>query len=285
MNKKIYNNMFPLYEQQHVEIFNRTEQTRIRTELQWALDQILSNANPPRTLDFGAGTGNLTRHLLDLGALVTAADVSKECLKHLIDAVGRTGRLNTIFLNGSDLAHVPAESFDMVATYSVLHHIPDYLASVRELVRVMKPGGIIVIDHENSPSFWEGDANYACYIDELSKLTKEHQETFPERLKRVFWRKGIFRYLRAVAWHLRNPNIGEGDIHVHPEDHIEWQAIRGCLEPTCDILKEVDYLVCREVEYPAPVWEKWHKRTTDMRMVVARKQPPPQNLWIEGSKK
>ena len=270
-NKTIYDSMFPLYEQQHTEIFNCTEQARIRTELQWALDQIRNSGNPPRTLDFGAGTGNLTRHLLNLGVHVAAADVSEECLNHLAYVAGGTGRLNTILLSGSDLANIPSGTFDMVATYSVLHHIPDYLASVRELVRITKPGGVIVIDHENSPGFWENSANHACYSDDLSKLVKKYKETVPERLQRVFWRRGVFRYLRAVAWHLRNPCIGEGDIHVHPEDHIEWQAIRGCLEPVCDILKEDDYLVCREVEYPAPVWKKWHERTADMRLVVARK--------------
>jgi ubiquinone/menaquinone biosynthesis C-methylase UbiE len=271
-NKTIYDSMFPLYEQLHVEIFNRTEQNRIRTELQWALGQVCRGDDTPHALDFGSGTGNLTRHLLDMGAHVMAADVSEECLKHLADSVGATGRLDTVLINGSDLKNIPSETFDLVATYSVLHHIPDYLASVRELVRVTKPGGVIAIDHENSPCFWEYSENYANYNADLEKLVKKHQETVPERLQRVFMRRGVFRYLRAVAWHLRNPFIGEGDIHVHPEDHIEWHAIRRCLEPACDILKEDDYLVCREVEYPAPVWGKWHMLTADMRQVVARKR-------------
>lgn len=271
-NRTIYDSMFPLYEQQHEEIFNRTEQARIHAELQWALTQIRGGDEICYAFDFGTGTGNLTRHLLDLGAHVVAADVSEGCLKHLADTVSGAGRLKTVLINGSNLENILSNSFDVVATYSVLHHIPDYMAAVRELVRVTRPGGVILIDHENAPCFWEFTENYSHYTDDLAQLVTKHRETVVERVKRVFFRRGIFRYLKAVAWHLRNPFIGEGDIHVHPEDHIDWYAIRRCLEPECDILKEEDYLVCRELESPPPVWEKWHGRTADMRMIVARKR-------------
>lgn len=55
----------------------------------------------------------------------------------------------------------------MVATYSVLHHVPDYLKIVDEFVRVLKPGGVIYIDHEVSPSYWEINDTYQSYLEEL----------------------------------------------------------------------------------------------------------------------
>lgn len=52
----------------------------------------------------------------------------------------------------------------MVATYSVLHHIPDYLGVIKELIRVTKPGGIIYIDHEVNEQYWEKSAVYNEFL-------------------------------------------------------------------------------------------------------------------------
>ena len=30
-------------------------------------------------------------------------------------------------------------------------HIPDYLGAIREMIRILRPGGFIYIDHESSP--------------------------------------------------------------------------------------------------------------------------------------
>jgi 2-polyprenyl-3-methyl-5-hydroxy-6-metoxy-1,4-benzoquinol methylase len=96
LNKNIYNVIAPLYEGQHHEIFNQTEQNRIRKELGWALSQIVCSNSQPLTLDFGSGTGNVTRHLLHLGVHVVAADISEACLRHLAGSIGGNSRLRTL---------------------------------------------------------------------------------------------------------------------------------------------------------------------------------------------
>jgi hypothetical protein len=72
-----------------------------------------------------------------------------------------------------------------------------------------------------------------------------------------------------VKW---NKVADEGDIHVHAYDHIEWPKIRSCLEQFCEVLREQDYLVCRERTFPAPVWEKWIGHCVDMRLLIAKKR-------------
>jgi len=54
-------------------------------------------------------------------------------------------------LNGKGLSQFEDNTFDMVSTYSVLHHIPDCFSSVKEMYRVTKTGKIIYIDHEVTP--------------------------------------------------------------------------------------------------------------------------------------
>ncbi len=270
-NKRIYDATAPLYEERHGEIFNPTEQARIYATLQECCAFIATGAEVPRVLDFGAGTGNLTRHLLVLGAQVVAADVSKGCLKELRQLAEGQGRFETMELNGRDLAGAATASFDMVVTYSVLHHVPDYLAAVKEFVRVVKPGGIIYIDHEVCPAYWEEGSAYAAYSRELAEAPVAAPLATAQKILALFSRKNKWDYLLAAAWLKRHKVQDEGDIHVYQDDHIEWDAIRSLLVPSCQILREDDYLVCREIYQPPPVWEHWHGHCADMRLIVARK--------------
>lgn len=270
-NRQMHDILAPLYDVRHGEIFNQTEQRRILDLLQSLLGKNLCQASP-RVLDFGAGTGNLSRHLLELGATVVAADVSEGSLRELRSLTGRQSRLETMILNGRDLAGVDSDSFDMVATYSVLHHVPDYLAIVDEFVRVAKPGGIIYIDHEVCPSYWEDNAEYLAYSLKLAELQKSQSDHILQRLLKLLTRKGCCRYILAILRLKGNQIVDDGDIHVHKDDHIEWPAIREHLEPFCEIVAEEDYLVCREQQDPPRVWSHWRDLCVDMRLIIARKK-------------
>jgi hypothetical protein len=85
-------------------------------------------------------------------------------------------------------------------------------------------------------------------------------------------RKGWWRYLLAAVRLKAAPIADDGDIHVHKDDHIEWEKIRKRLEPGCEIVAQEDYLVCREQEVPPAVWSRWNGRCVDMRYIVARKR-------------
>lgn len=270
-NREMHDFIAPLYERRHREIFNSTEQRRIHDLLQSLLDKTLCQG-VPRVLDFGAGTGNLTRQLLKLGAAVVAADVSEGILRELRALAGRQSRLETMILNGRDLAGVDSDYFDIVTAYSVMHHVPDYLAIVDEFVRVVKPGGLIYIDHEVCPSYWADNAEYQQYCLKLSEFQKTQSNNIFRRLLRLLTRKGCWRYVLAALKMKDNQIVDDGDIHVHKDDHIEWLAIREHLEPFCEIMEEEDYLVCRETHDPPLVWSRWRALCVDMRLFVARKR-------------
>lgn len=282
-NKKRHDIVASSYDAAHIEIYNPTEQKRIEQALQYAISQIRTGVKTPRVLDFGAGTGNLTRHLLNLQADVEAADVSPGSLDQLKLKLGGSERLKTIILNGENLSDIKDDSFDMVATYSVLHHIPDYLKIVDEFVRVIKPGGVIYIDHEASPSYWEINDTYQSYLEELGgdfvrnhlcELGITEDVSVIGRLSSLLpaasWKRLIRMFARIV--HELLP-AGEGDIHVYKHDHIEWAGIKSKLSPRCDILLESEYLVCRERNDIPRVWEKWKDKCADMRLIIARKRP------------
>lgn len=278
-NRKMHDIVALNYDEKHKEIFNPTEQRRIRQVLQHAIAEIKTGSLVPMVLDFGAGTGNLTRHLLDLQANVVAADVSQGCIYQLNIKMGSSNKLQTIILNGEDLSNMKDSVFDMVATYSVLHHIPDYLKIVDEFVRVIKPGGIIYIDHEVCPAYWEEDAIYQAYLEELGgRFSQDHlYELGVTQGKMKLWKvliDSLYSYVRRmVTKNALSEQLSDdyGDIHVYKHDHIEWGDIESRLIQSCDIIVKSDYLVCREFGDPPLVCGKWRDKCVDMRMIIARK--------------
>lgn len=271
-NRKAHDDVAAQYEGIHHEIYNPTEQHRLSITLQEALSHLPEQEVSPTILDLGAGTGNLTAHLLQAGAHVVAADVSQNCLQFVMAKFAGNMKLETFQLNGNDLSEFPDNTFDMVATYSVLHHIPDYPGIVSEMVRTTKPDGLIFIDHEKCPSFWLGASpEYVEYRRQLRPLFHVPPGV---RLQRKFlncfsikaWRRLINKTFFSL-----NP---EGDIHVYRHDHVEWDQVQGLLEKGCDPVKIADYLLCEERSFPAPVYEHFKTRCADMRYVIYRKRNP-----------
>jgi len=258
------------YERRHPEIFNPIEQARLVQGLDRARRAIATGAAPALAMDFGCGSGNLTARLLDLGLEVTAADVSPEFLQ----AIGRrfAGRpVSTLRLNGTDLAGVPDAAFDLVAAYSVLHHVPDYLGVLAELVRVLRPGGVLYLDHEANAEFWGPHGSGHAFREELARLARERPGLWnPQRHR---WQRVLQPAWWALtlrpAWYFGR----EGDVHVWPEDHIEWDRVEAELAGLgCDVVHREDYLHF-QAGYPVDVWARWRDRgSTDMRALTVRRR-------------
>jgi len=257
------------YDRVHPEIFNPVEQARLRA----ALERAVRAAPGPRALDFGCGSGNLTGHLAELGMEVTAADLSPEFLR----AVERRFGVSTLRLNGRDLSGVPDASFDLVAAYSVLHHIPDYLAAVRELCRVARPGGVVYIDHEANDGFWAPDGCAHHLREEWRRRRLSSPGPWnPERRR---WQRYLMPSKYALGIRLLfDPDYlfgSEGDIHVWAEDRIEWDRVIEALEAAgCRVAWREDYLNY-DPGYPDDLYAAYRDRgCTDMTALAARRAGP-----------
>jgi SAM-dependent methyltransferase len=170
--------------------------------------------------------------------------------------------LSTFQLNGRNLEGLADASFDLVATYSVLHHIPDYLSAIREMARVLRPGGVLYLDHERNEEYWQASPVYQAYRATV---------TVPrEPLWRKMWRFDLYRDKVRVLFDPRYQ--GEGDIHVWPDDHIEWPRVEALLqEEGLEVMVSQDFLLFERGADPA-AWEAYRSRCTDTRVVMARRQ-------------
>ncbi|MFL5895584.1 MAG: class I SAM-dependent methyltransferase [Thermoleophilaceae bacterium] len=263
------------YERRHPEIFNPVEQARLRDGLRRALAAVTSETGrPPRALDFGCGTGNVTRRLLELGADVVAADVAPELLRVVEQRFAGAG-VETALLNGIDLAGWDDDSLDFVASYSVLHHVHDYLAIVDEMLRVLRPGGVLYVDHEANELFYDRDG---C-VWELRRAAREHELARPgawNPARRRWQRLLVPRNYRERWRRWRDPGYpwnAEGDIHVWEWDHIDWPALREHVERGgAEVVVEEDYLNFSSA-YPGELWQSYAGQCADMRVLIARKRP------------
>jgi 2-polyprenyl-3-methyl-5-hydroxy-6-metoxy-1,4-benzoquinol methylase len=134
----------------HNEIWNKQEQKRLNQLLRTLTLQVENQAFT--ALDFGAGTGNITQKLLSLGYTVTAVDISPDMCRKLSQkqaAMIKRRRLRVLNIN-LDKTDLQGQ-YDLVAGYSVIHHLPNYLKTIEKLANLVKYGGILFFDHEPPP--------------------------------------------------------------------------------------------------------------------------------------
>ncbi len=110
--------------------------------------EILAPVAGEHVLEVGPGTGYYSLEValrLDGGKL-SLFDIQKEMLDHVTHAAHERGITNIEPTLG-DAQHLPYEddSFDAAYLVTVLGEIPDQDAALRELARVIRPGGRLVV--------------------------------------------------------------------------------------------------------------------------------------------
>lgn len=102
-------------------------------------------------LDAGCGYCFHTARLARSGAQITAVDFSEAALAAAADTIRQRGLEKQVTLRQADLTKLPFAdaSFDHVVCWGVLMHIPDMEKALDELVRVLRPGGTLVLSENN----------------------------------------------------------------------------------------------------------------------------------------
>ena len=101
-------------------------------------------APPARILDFGCGSGDIAMNLADAGFTVTGFDLSAQMIEEARSADAQQ-RVTWMTRSASgDALPFDDTSFDAVITSSVLEYVPALDATLREFVRILRPGGWLI---------------------------------------------------------------------------------------------------------------------------------------------
>jgi ubiquinone/menaquinone biosynthesis C-methylase UbiE len=122
------------------------------------LRDVLDPKPGERVLEVGPGTGYYS---LDVAEWVSAGgqldifDLQQEMLDHTMRRVGERGVTNVVPCRGDARALVYEDaSFDAAYLVTVLGEIPDQDTALRELARVLKPGGRLVVGELFGDPHW-----------------------------------------------------------------------------------------------------------------------------------
>ncbi|HLL64749.1 MAG TPA: demethylmenaquinone methyltransferase [Micromonosporaceae bacterium] len=141
-----------------------------------------------RVLDLAAGTGSSTEELARSGALAVGVDLSLGML-----AAGHRRRPAVLLLAGDALALPFADdTFDAVTISYGLRNIVDPDAALREMARVTRPGGRLLVCEFSHPTWGPFRAAYLEYL----------MRALPEVARRVASNPDAYVYLAESirAW-------------------------------------------------------------------------------------
>jgi SAM-dependent methyltransferase len=125
-----------------------------------AVDRILGELGvvvspDDRVVEIGCGIGRLTRVLATRAEHVWAFDISSEMLQRAREAVGDRTGVDWVHGDGTTLQPVEDGAATACFSFVVFQHVPDpeiTLGYVREMGRVLRPGGWSAFQISNDPS-------------------------------------------------------------------------------------------------------------------------------------
>jgi cyclopropane-fatty-acyl-phospholipid synthase len=173
------------YSQAMFERDDETLTTAQHRKLDFAIESCGLRAGD-RVLDVGGGWGSFTEHAGQRGIQVTSLTISRESESFLTDLIRRL-QLPAKVLNQDFLKHSSPEPYDAIVILGVMEHLPDYGAVLRQIERLLKPGGRVYLDasafreKHAKPTFvsryvFPGDHSYLCLHDFLAATAKTQLE-------------------------------------------------------------------------------------------------------------
>lgn len=129
-----------------------------------------------KVLENGCGVGMYVEKLTELGAHVVGLEYDFE---RTVEAHQRSAHIVNA---AGEFVPLPAASFDLILSHEVLEHVQDDRAAVREMVRLLKPGGRAVIfcpnrgyPYETHGIYWKGQYHFGnkLFVNYLPRVWRD----------------------------------------------------------------------------------------------------------------
>lgn len=151
------------------------------------LGELLGLPIAGRLLDAGGGTGRIAEQLKDRVAHLTIADASLPMLRQAHEKA-----CCDVTAAHTEVLPFPEGSFERVIVVDAYHHLKDQPESLREFVRVVSPGGKLIIEEPDIDHF----AVKLVALAEKAALMRSHferAEVIAQRLMAMGVSVEIFR--------------------------------------------------------------------------------------------
>lgn len=113
---------------------------RVIAGLHTLVGDVMERNGRCRVIEVGAGHGTFTDHLAAAGAEILVTEMSAPSVEVLRHRFRHNPQVTVVHDPEGEVIR-GSESIDAVVFISVLHHIPDYLGTVEQLVQRIAPGG------------------------------------------------------------------------------------------------------------------------------------------------
>ena len=161
-----------------------------------------------RLLDVGCGTGFIIHLAVGVFDEIHGVDITPAMMARVRTDAGNI----TLHQSPAETMSFPDASFDAVTAYSFVDHVADQAALLREVARVLKPGGIFYADLIPSRLFWAavsplgtgGDRGYSDIVTREADMVTAND-------KKVEQQFGI----AADLFRRAEPGKEEGGIDPH----------------------------------------------------------------------
>ena len=128
------------------------EQARRRYELEPVIAELaeFEAAAGQQVLEIGVGLGADHQRYAEAGARLSGVDLTERAVAHTRRRLELFGLDSALATGDAEQLAFPADEFDSVYSWGVLHHSPDTPRAVAEVHRVLRPGGVarIMIYHK-----------------------------------------------------------------------------------------------------------------------------------------
>jgi len=193
--------------------------------LKFLVDMVWGIKNPSRLVEFGCGAGKLGMKLLPLlpfNSSYTGIDQSVALLAKALQVWAGASYPAEFYAASIYAAPFPENTFDIAMTHTVLMHVPNPEQVLQEMIRVTKPGGLVVTCEANR------NAHTALlHIDEVNHQEMAPLELFQTINRQIRLRTGVDHNI-GIKLPVLMHKAGLVDVQARKSD-----AVR-CLFPPLD---------------------------------------------------
>ncbi|MCZ7568439.1 MAG: methyltransferase domain-containing protein [Ardenticatenaceae bacterium] len=160
-----------------------------REQLRWVAEQVAWPGK--QVLDLATGKGRFAIEYARHGADVQALDISGEMLRIASATAAEAGVQVRFGLGDAECLPFPDATFDVVSCMEAIMHLPDPASALREMVRVVKPNGIVLLSMTNRLRL----AALARWPAETLRRLRPGGPGHPE----IMWCYSIWEFRRLLA--------------------------------------------------------------------------------------